>query len=244
MNKISVQWYSPKLGRDLKVVRWGHGGRPVILFPTAGGDAEECERMLMIRALSPLIDEGRIRVWSVDHIAGWHWIDQEVHPRRKTHVQHGFDAFVSEELMNLVRRDAQDPHIRAITAGYSLGGFQAFASALRHPDQIAAGIAMSAPYDLSPWVEGHHDEHFHHTSPVHFLPYLDDPEVIRKMRETFLLLVHGSGRVEKPWRAWPVAQELGRKGIPNRVDIWSEDHDHDWMAWREQLPHYLDQMTR
>lgn len=243
MNKKKVTWFSPHLGQELLVVRWGHAGQPLVLFPTAGGDAEECERMLMIRALSPLIEAGRLKVFSVDHIAGWSWIDDSVSPRRKVATQAAFDRFVSEELMRAVRADCRSMDVRAIAAGYSLGGFQAFAAPLRHPDLFSAGICMSSPYDLSGWIEGHHDESFHHTSPVHFVPYMHDPAQIEPLRQTFLLLVHGRGRVEKPWRAWPVADMLGAKGIPNRVDIWGEEHDHDWMAWREQLPHYLEQMT-
>ena len=34
----------------MTVARWGHWGAPVLLFPTAGGDAEEIERMQVIGA--------------------------------------------------------------------------------------------------------------------------------------------------------------------------------------------------
>jgi esterase/lipase superfamily enzyme len=27
--------------------------------------------------------------------------------------------------------------------------------------------------------------------------------------------------------------------VPNRVDLWGPDHDHDWPTWREMLPKYL-----
>ena len=53
-------WKSPALDREMSVCRWGHFGKPVVLFPTAGGDYLECERFLMIKAIEPLIDHGDV----------------------------------------------------------------------------------------------------------------------------------------------------------------------------------------
>jgi len=44
--KVNTRWHSARLRQDIQVVRWGFAGVPVLLFPTAGGDAEECERFL------------------------------------------------------------------------------------------------------------------------------------------------------------------------------------------------------
>ena len=57
-HKLSARWYSERMRREATLVRWGTFGRPVLIFPTAGGDAEEIERMWMIRVLEPLILAG------------------------------------------------------------------------------------------------------------------------------------------------------------------------------------------
>ena len=57
MKEVS-RWWSPRLECDVTVARWGHWGMPVLLFPTAGGDADEFERMDVIGALWPLIEAG------------------------------------------------------------------------------------------------------------------------------------------------------------------------------------------
>ena len=49
--KRRERWYSNRVESDVTVVRWGHFGRPVIVFPTAGGDAEEIERMWLVDAV-------------------------------------------------------------------------------------------------------------------------------------------------------------------------------------------------
>ncbi len=46
--KRRERWYSGRVASDVTVARWGHFGRPVIVFPTAGGDAEEIERMWLV----------------------------------------------------------------------------------------------------------------------------------------------------------------------------------------------------
>ena len=52
------------------MVRWGVYGTPVLVFPTAGGDAEEIERNGLVNACGPLLAEGRIKLYSVDSVAG------------------------------------------------------------------------------------------------------------------------------------------------------------------------------
>jgi hypothetical protein len=32
-------------------------------------------------------------------------------------------------------------------------------------------------------------------------------------------------------------------GVPNWVDAWGKEWDHDWMTWRAKLPRYLDEWT-
>ena len=71
--KAVQKWFSHRVEADTQLVRWGTFGRPVLLFPTAGGDAEEIERMLMIKVLSPLINGGHIKVYSVDSLAARTW---------------------------------------------------------------------------------------------------------------------------------------------------------------------------
>jgi hypothetical protein len=56
--KRAEVWRSSFLAQEVAVARWGEDGRPVLLFPTAGGDAEEVERFRMVEALAPLVRAG------------------------------------------------------------------------------------------------------------------------------------------------------------------------------------------
>jgi len=39
-----------------------------------------------------------------------------------------------------------------------------------------------------------------------------------------------------------VADALGAKGVPNRVDEWGTEWDHDWPTWRRMMPQYLGEL--
>ncbi len=242
MEKVRATWYSPRLRQDVSVARFGHYGAPLLLFPTAGGDAEECERMLMIRALRPLIDAGKLKVYSCDSIAGQAWIDKGLSARHKAWVQNQFDGYVFNELLPAIRSDCRSPDIELYTAGASLGAFNALMSICRHPEAFKTAICMSGTFDLSGWMDGHHPVDFHHASPVHFLPYLADGPQLERLRQRFVVLACGEGRWETPRNSWGAASALGKRGIPNRVDLWGQGHDHDWPTWREMLPKYLTEM--
>ncbi len=68
--KTVERWYSERLQREIGVVRWGTSGRPVLIFPSAGGDAEEIERYGLVDACGRLLAEGRVKLYSADSVAG------------------------------------------------------------------------------------------------------------------------------------------------------------------------------
>jgi esterase/lipase superfamily enzyme len=71
MTKESSTWRSERLGnKEVKVVRWGESGTPVLVFPTAAGDCEEAERFKLMHVMAPFLQEGRIKIYSVDSVAG------------------------------------------------------------------------------------------------------------------------------------------------------------------------------
>ena len=46
-------WHSPRLGRDMPIVSYGHAGHPLLIFPTAQADFLENERFFLIKAIEP-----------------------------------------------------------------------------------------------------------------------------------------------------------------------------------------------
>lgn len=241
MTKDHSSWRSERLDdAEVRLTRWGVVGTPVLLFPTAAGDSEECERMKMVDALSPLMSEGRIKLYSVDSVAGRSWLDKETPKHQAARMQNRFDAFVVHEVLPAIRVDCRTSDLDILVAGASIGAYNALASICRHPDLYAAAICLSGTYDLQKKFmdgEGTHDSYI--SSPLHFLPHMQEGEHLARLRERFILLAHGKGRWESPEESWRVADALGARGVPNRVDEWGTEWDHDWPTWRKMLPQYL-----
>ena len=240
--KSSESWFSPNVQQEIRLVRWGTFGTPVLLFPTAGGDAEECERFKMIYALDDLIQGGKIKVYSVDSVAGAAWTSKKHPPAYCSRLTTLFDRALYTEVLPAIRADCQSPEIEVVTAGASIGAFMALTTLCRHPDAFSRAICMSGTYDLEHWLDGEWNSDFYFSSPLHFVPGLGGEQLARLQRR-FVVLPTGEGAWEDPEQSWKVARVLGAKGIPNRVDPWGPDVDHDWPTWRAMLPKYLAELA-
>ncbi len=237
-DKHSQSWWSGRVEAHTTLVRWGHFGKPVLLFPTAGGDAEEVERFHLIETVRPFIDAGLIKVYSVDSLSGRAWLTSEVSRAHCCWLQNQFDAYIVNEVMPAIVADCGGYAQPAMVAGCSLGAFNAVATLCRHPDLFDTAIAMSGTYDLERFTEGFMSEEFYFSSPLHWLPNASDA-ALQTLRTRFVLMAMAGGRWEDPEETWRMASVLGARGIPNRVDPWGAQYDHDWITWREMFPHYV-----
>jgi esterase/lipase superfamily enzyme len=243
--KKVVKWHSERVQREVTLVRWGSFGQPVLLFPTAGGDAEEIERFWMIKVLRPLLDAGKIKLYSVDSVAGKALLAREGSARHQMWLQNMFHQYIRHEVLPAIRTDCK-ADMEVWTAGASIGAFHAVAAVCRWPDVFSRAIAMSGTYDLRRFYDcGPNDfsDDFWVSSPVHFVPTLAGRH-LEVLRSRFILIPSGEGRAEDIGESWRLAHVLGSQGVPNRVDPWGANVHHDWETWRAMLPKYLGEWTQ
>ena len=238
-------WYSERMRSEATLARWGVVGQPVLMFPTAGGDAEEIERFLMIRVLTPLIEAGRIKVYSCDSVAGHAMVHQEGSVGHRMWLLNQFHQYVRHEVVPAIRMDCKTPDIPIWTTGASIGAFHAVATLCRWPDVFHRALGMSGSYNILRFMQSDNQftEDYFVSSPLNFLPGMGGKH-LEVLRQRFVLLASGAGKAENMGESWDMANTLGGKGIPNRVDPWGEDWDHDWPTWRHMLPKYLDEWTK
>ena len=252
MSKRTDRWHSPRLERPVEVARWGDVGVPVLVFPTAGGDAQEIERFHVVDACGPLLAEGRIKLYSCDSINGRALLMKEGDHRHRSWLLRQFVEFVGHELVPAIRADCGadsgtgnpgdtgNPGLEIIAAGSSIGAFNALSVLCRRPDVFSHAICMSGTYRLERFLDGPGDENFLAASPLHSLPTLDAGH-LALLRTRSVILASGEGANEDIGESWHAAHLLGRAGVPNRVDPWGPQWAHDWPLWREMLPGYLGQ---
>ena len=243
MTKTASSWYSQRLEQEISLVRWGHWGQPVLVFPTAGGDAEEVERMHLIGVLSPMIEAGRIKVYSCDSLAGRALASKTGSVDYRWRLLNRFEDYVAEEVVPAIRADCRDPSAEVVVTGASLGAFMAVAVACRYPWAFRAAVGMSGTYDLERLFGFKGTQDYYFATPMSFLPNLGGGALLDMLRRRFIVLAYGGGRWENPDDSWRLAGILGSKLVPNRVDPWGPEYDHDWPTWRQMLPLYLDDLV-
>lgn len=239
MSKHKISWKSPSLGgREITFVRYGVSGTPLLLFPTAGGDAEEPERFHLISAIGDYLKDLRLKVYCVDSIAGQAWLKECKTLEQAAKVQNQFDQCIYREVVPAIRRDCGGDLTPIWAAGASIGAFNALAVVCRHPDAFGRAICLSGTYNMNRFLEGKITKDYHDSSPLDFVPSLSGKH-LDLLKQRHILLAHGQGPYEDPDQSWKVERVLGPKGIPNRVDAWDASWRHDWVTWRKMLPQFL-----
>jgi esterase/lipase superfamily enzyme len=239
--KATERWYSHRLQQDIGLARWGHFGRPVLVFPTAGGDAEEVERNGLVDACGPLLDGGRVKLYSCDSVAGRAMVAKAGSPGYRMALLNRFHACVREEVVPAIRADLGGDGAPVVASGASIGAFNALAVLCRYPDEFGAAVGMSGTYRLQRFFDGAWSDDLYFASPVDFVPGLDGPQ-LDLLRTRFAVLASGQGAWEDVGESWAAGDVLGRKGVPNRVDAWGQEWPHEWPTWRRMLPQYLDEL--
>jgi esterase/lipase superfamily enzyme len=240
--KTGERWYSPRIQQHITMVRWGYHGVPVLVFPTAGGDAEEIERNGLVGACWPLIEAGRVKLYSCDSVAGRVMVAKEGSLEHRMWVLGQFHETVRHEVTPAMRVDSGDYSGALLAAGASIGAFNAIAVLCRYPDVFGAAVGMSGSYDIQRFYDGAFSQDLYDASPLHFVPGMRG-EPLDLLRQRFAILASGEGDWENISDSWRVADVLGAQGVPNRVDSWGPQWPHEWHTWHAMLPQYLEELT-
>src|SRR5437773_5384665 len=117
--RVRERWFSERLQKDVSVVRWGVLGVPVLVFPSAGGDAEEIERHGLVNACGPLLAAGRIKLYSVDSVAGQAMVTKDGSVGHRLWLRNQFQEFVRWEVGPAIRAGLGGHAVDVISTGAS-----------------------------------------------------------------------------------------------------------------------------
>jgi esterase/lipase superfamily enzyme len=234
-------WRSSALAMDMPIVSYGHGGRPLLLFPTAAADYLENERFYLVKSVEPFIASGRIRLFSIDSCNRWAWMDTSLPVAEQARRQALYSAYIEHEVVPWIRNFCGEQPIG--TTGASFGAFHAANTLFRRPDLFDTVIAMSGFYDLGPdYLHGFSDDNSYYNNPLWYLPGLADTYLDRLRQRARIIIVSGQGAYEAPDASRRLADVLSKKSIPHVLDLWGHDVNHDWPWWRKMLPHYVENL--
>jgi esterase/lipase superfamily enzyme len=240
--KVAERWFSDRVHDEITLVRWGSFGTPVLILPSAGGDAEEIERNGLVGACGPLLAEGRVKLYSVNSVAGQAMMRKTGSVEHRMWLLSQFHECVRWEVVPAIHADLGGRAMDVIAGGASIGAFNAVALLCRYPDAFSVAIGMSGSYRIERFYDEAWSQDLYFAAPMQFVPGLEGPQLDR-LRQRFVLLAAGEGDWENIDESWKMAGVLGAKAIPNRVDNWGPQWSHDWHTWREMLPQYLRELA-
>jgi esterase/lipase superfamily enzyme len=243
MERRITAWYSQHLSAEMPLVAYGHAGQPLLMFPTAAADYLEYERFHLVDAIKPLIEDGRIRAYSINSVNRYSLLNEQMPPNLKAELLTRFDRYVTDEVLPLIRKDSGDENARPLTTGASLGAFLAANAYFKHPDLFRGVIAMSGSYDVRSYLKGFYDDNVYFNNPADYLPNLNDDHYLPMLQKAdAIYILSGKGSYEAPERSQYLADILQAKGIPHTLDLWGADVNHDWPWWRRMLPYALEKI--
>jgi esterase/lipase superfamily enzyme len=239
MKRQLASWYSPSLNCEMPIATYGDYGFALLLIPTAAADYLEYERFQLMDYLSPFIDSGKVKVYSINSINNESWMNNHVDPWHKSTRHQQWNNYVYDEVVPYIR-NGSSLETPIITCGASFGALHSMNLFLKRPDIINGVIAMSGVYDLTEYTKGHYDDNVYFNSPMHYMPNLSDHNILQQIRESrHIHILAGSGAYEDPTNAGRFAKILYDKNIWYELDIWGQEWSHDWATWRRMLPEYL-----
>jgi esterase/lipase superfamily enzyme len=237
MNREYHAWHSPRLGRRMELLLFGHSGEPVLMFPTSFGRFTQNEDFGLVGALAQKVRAGRYMIFCVDHIDSESWANRRAHPHDRLLRHEQYESYLLEEVLPLIRQRASPG--RLTVTGPSFGGFLAAVVGLRHPWAFQRLLTLSALYETERWLDGYHDQRVYFHSPLQWLPNLADHGRLEHLwRQEIILAVpeHDHAVVMESNRK--LSGILWSKGIGNHLSVWNGKR-HDWPDWKPMINHYL-----
>lgn len=242
MNREYHHWYSPRLGRNMEFLVFGHAGAKVLIFPTRDGRFFEYEDLGIVESLKDKIVAGQLQLFCLDSIDHETFYCFWNHPedRIKRHIH--FENYVLNEILPVM--DEMNPDPCTIAHGCSLGAYHAANIAFRHPHLFQKLVVFSGRFDLTLEVEsfknlldGHYDEDVYFHTPTHFLPNLNCEVQLNHLRKMEITIVIGK---EDPFLAnnHDLSRILNQKGIRHALYEW-DGRAHKGYYWRRMAPLYL-----
>ena len=242
MRRDITAWYSERLFRDMPLVAYGHYGPPVLMLPTAAADFLEYERFQLIDSLRWWLDQGKVKLYSVNSVNQLSLMNHQAAPWEKIEWMNRYEGYILEEVLPFIRNDCRDGGVQPILMGISLGAYAAADLFFRHPDKFGGAMLISGSYDIRGFLDGYYHESVYFHNPVDFLPNLGGHALWTLQHGGKKILIFtGQGSYEAPDRSRRLANILSSKGVPHWLDVWGHDVGHDWPWWRNCLPYYFSQ---
>ena len=202
MQREQTELEAPGLDRPGTLIRYGHYGRPVLVFPSEQGRAWDYENNGMVDAVSDLIEAGRVKLYCVDAFDHLTWSDRSVPLEERARRHELYESWITDQVMAAIGADSPGA-ADIITTGCSLGAFHALNLTLKRADLFPVAICLSGNYDSAAWYPwGERGDAAYFNNPADYLQHLDGEHLdwLRGRALSSWSSVRAPGRRTRPGR--------------------------------------------
>jgi esterase/lipase superfamily enzyme len=219
----------------MDLLLFGHGGAPVIVFPTSQGRFFEWEDRGMISSLCEHLDKGWLQVCCVDSVDAESWYAYHLHPGARAWRHELYDRYLASEVLPFIRSRNRNPFV--ISLGASFGGYHALNFGLKHPDLVRRVLCLSGLCDIRQFVPDYHNETIYFNNPIEFIANEHDRARLAALRGQDITLAIGRGdRMIGTNQA--MSDVLWKRGIWHAFRPW-DGWSHDWPYWQKMMHLYI-----
>lgn len=220
----------------MEVLVFGHGGTPVIVFPTSMGRFYDYENRGMIDAVRSKYENGELQAFCVDSVDTESWYNKAIAPRDRVLRHEAYERYLLNEVVPFIATRAH--HNNLGVTGCSFGGYHSLNFAFRHPDLISSCVTMGGAADIRQFLNGYTDEHCYLNNPPEYMARLSDPWYLDRIRTMRIVLATGEndlclGDNER------MSAVLSAQNIPHCLDVWRDGTGHDWPWWQQMARKFL-----
>src|SRR5262245_37734671 len=114
----------------MDLLRFGHGGWPMVVFPTSMGAFFEYEDRGMVHAVSDKINAGLLQLYCVTTVDGESFYSKTTHPRARIDRYLAWERYLIRDAVAFIK-EVSGSGTMGVT-GCSFGAYHSFVMALRH----------------------------------------------------------------------------------------------------------------
>lgn len=240
MYKKHVSWYSSVMGREMNMMQYGENGIPIIAFPTDQGSFDEWENHGMINALSYQLEGGYNCLFNLQTMDYDSLLNMEIEPEERLNRYLKYQKFIFDELLPYIKKVSSDNFI--IMSGVGFGAYHAANLVFKYPNRFGKLIGMDGLYEVTPYLGGFYNDTVYYNSPLHFIPQLDDSEILKNYERLDIRLVTSNINPNFEDHTERFSNMLRERMIDHIFDQKDPDLDGDldqWDYWKLVMRRHL-----
>ena len=232
------KWHSQYFEHEFEMLVFGHGGYPVIIFPTLNGTFYELKDNGIIESVSNLLDAGKIKIYCPQSIDYLTWNNFSISPEDRAKSYTGYENVVLFDIIDFAKHETGSEKVAL--AGFDFGAYHALNTSLKHPDKVDHLICIDGFYDIKKFLDNYYDDNCYFNNPPDYLPGLNDDWYLNRIKtiNIFLAACEQNEYLEQNKR---ISDLLNQKDINHLLDIRQYTIS-DWQMRCSIFQEYMNQI--